>query len=165
MCEFKRFYIFYRVKSLQKIRWFTTDGLRQFKRNGRRYINLKLYGRSKSTVVESKAIREKSLLPSFFRASFNPTNILRKTLKSLTHSDSDFSSTFVQNPQASNSDLSSNFSFDSPSLWFHLRYDFNLQFFFSDFTFKLQICASSPTFKLRFRSLVSPWFNLFLKFV
>jgi hypothetical protein len=85
MCEFKRFYIFYRVKSLQKIRWFTTDGLRQFKRNGRRYINLKLYGRSKSTVVESKAIREKSLLPSFFRASFNPTNILRKTLKSLTH--------------------------------------------------------------------------------
>jgi hypothetical protein len=152
--------------ALQKIRWFTTDGLRQFKRNGCCYINLKIYGRSKSTVVESKAIREKSLLPSFFRASFNPTNILRKTLKSLTHSDSDFSSTFVQNPQTSDSDSSSNFSFDSPSfvisssLWFQPS-DFFLWFHLQ----ALQICASSSTFKLRFRSLVSPWFNLFLKFV
>jgi hypothetical protein len=71
-----------------------------------------------------------SELPSILRISYaKPWNLLHI-------SDSDFSSTFVQNPQASNSDLSSNFSFDSPSLWFHLRYDFNLQIFFSDFTFK-----------------------------
>jgi hypothetical protein len=69
-------------------------------------------------------------LPSIPRISYaKPWNLLHI-------SDSDFSSTFVQNPQTSDSDSSSNFSFDSPSLWFHLRYDFNLQIFFSDFTFK-----------------------------
>jgi hypothetical protein len=71
-----------------------------------------------------------SELPSILRISYaKPWNLLHI-------SDSDFSSTFVQNPQASNSDLSSNFSFDSPSfvissslwfqpsiffLWFHLQ--------------------------------------------
>jgi hypothetical protein len=108
--------------ALQKIRWFTTDGLRQFKRNGRRYINL-------------KATREKSLLPSFLRASFNPTNILRKTLKSLTH----FRFRFFFNLRSKPSN-------------FRLRFVFKLQLRFTfvcDFIFVM-----ISTF--RFFSLISP---------